>query len=255
MSQGDLSSYLHYQGKDWKQANDPRLLPITLEQYYDTFCSDGGQFNPENFSIFNEESRNVSGTKWSNGQMVLQATVKVNGVPFIDEASSTGTYTLAEKSDSRVVIELTTETKDTPYSSTFVAHEVWVAVSSEENKVWFQRFMRIEMREWSWYERYIIMAAEKNIVDNDKIWYDMASEKGFFEPAKIKQEEYLPEKTKEDQATEPETKEKEEAPQPALPQVEEPDLNLNFNSTSIPQTIPANPHHFRSIEEDIIVSI
>ena len=182
MSQSDLSSFLHYQGKDWKQANDERLLPISMEQYYDTFWSDGGKFNPENFAIFNEESRNVSGTNWSNGQMVLKAIVKVRGVPFIDEASSTGTYTLAEKNDSRVVIELTTETKDTPYSSTFVAHEVWVAVSAEENKVRFQRFMRIEMREWSWYERYIIQAAEKNIVDNDKIWYDMASEKGFFEP-------------------------------------------------------------------------
>ena len=71
MSQSDLSQYLHYKGKEWKQANDERVLPIRLEQYYNTFWSDGGKFNPENFSIFNPESRNVSGTKWNDGQLVL----------------------------------------------------------------------------------------------------------------------------------------------------------------------------------------
>ena len=77
----------------------------------------------------NEEAWEISGSKWNNNHMTLYAMVKVNGVPFIDSAASTGTYTLAENSDSRVVVELTTTTEDTPYSSTFVAHEIWVAVS------------------------------------------------------------------------------------------------------------------------------
>ena len=60
--------------------------------------------------------------------------VKVNGVPFIDSAASTGTYTLAENSDKKVVVELTTTTKDTPYSDIFIAHEIWVAVSDPSDK-------------------------------------------------------------------------------------------------------------------------
>ena len=182
--ENNLASYVNsrYPQTEWKQVSDSRIFPISIQKYYDTFWSDSGKFNPEQFALQNDEQRNVSAIHWNNNKYVLHAIVKVNGVPFIDEATSTGTYTLIENSKDRVVIELTTETQDTPYSKTFVAHEVWIGTSSpsDNDKVLFKRYMKIEMREWSWYEGYIIGAAEKNIVDNDKVWFELATKNGLF---------------------------------------------------------------------------
>lgn len=175
--------------EDWNTITE-NILPMTVNQFYDTFLSDNASFGLDHLGIkLGRFDMNLEKWRMKDGiqQRTLTCIVPVKGVPFVSQTRNERNMTLI-KEDNRLQFDCINKNPDLPYADSFLVREKWIVLSKDAmtQKCLMRVTLNIEFIKSTLFKGKIMGRGTEAIKETHEFWKKYVSELGYFNKKEIK---------------------------------------------------------------------
>ena len=129
-TESDLAGYLDQKKSGWKKYKDV-IVGMTLDQCWNEFFHEDAVFGYDRFQQI-QGFKDIKFQPFDNKMhRIMTLVVPVVGVPLLSQTRVTKTLSVVHKSESKIMVEIVSQTIDAPYSNTFVCKEAWLLIGSQ----------------------------------------------------------------------------------------------------------------------------
>ena len=181
----------------WRPLHEPMLLNIGANEFYENFFAEGA---PMGYDQYLKKLKywdiKMGGIEKRGKEIIRQIknTVPLTGVPFMSQADIERVMYIKLRTESKILIEIESITKEVPYSDCFITKELWLIFdaknsdgSFKKNQCILQRSADVNFIKSTWFEGKIrerVIEGQKEIADK---WHGFAEKMGLLRSRVIEQ--------------------------------------------------------------------
>jgi len=106
----------------------------------------------------------------------MSMVIPVTGVPFIKQTRANKTINISKREDTKIVLDVVSQTIDAPYSDCFLCKESWLLLTDSPNshRCIVQKYVKVHFVKSTMFKNKILARAEEGLRDAAKAWLQNA---------------------------------------------------------------------------------
>ena len=152
---------------------------MSVQQFDDEFLAENAKFPFEKHCEI-IEYRDIIRTNEGN-KSTIKCIIPIKGVPFCTQTRAVRKVEL-KRSDTKIIMDMQTQTIDAPFSDCFCVRETWIILSSSKtmSKCMFYQTYKIDFMKYTMFKKAIMSKSDKCFQDETEIFHEYAQKNGHF---------------------------------------------------------------------------